>query len=87
MKLSKISQAQCEAWRDFFNKESQHCEQKYLTADTHGIVKNLLRSSHVAIITATVEMLHEMGKTNMYEEYTISEVIAKLEKELEEMKV
>lgn len=31
-------------WLDFWNKESVHTEQKYLTPDTHGIVLDFILS-------------------------------------------
>jgi len=33
-----------EDWHSYWNKESQYCEQKYLTPDTHGIIKDFIRT-------------------------------------------
>ncbi|MBT9167790.1 MAG: hypothetical protein DDT19_01133 [Syntrophomonadaceae bacterium] len=33
-----------ERWNDYWNKESIHTEQKYLTPDTHGIIMEFLTS-------------------------------------------
>lgn len=33
-----------EEWYEYWNEESKHTEQKYLTPDTHGIIRDFIRT-------------------------------------------
>ncbi|HRF71054.1 MAG TPA: hypothetical protein PKV66_06465 [Candidatus Pelethenecus sp.] len=50
-----------EKWLDFWYKESQNCEQKYLTPDTHGIIIDFL-TSHSTELLRKIEGLKNSKK-------------------------
>ena len=47
-------------WWDFWCKECQHCEQTYLTADTHGIVLDFM--------VEKLSQSHQQGRMEMAQE-------------------
>lgn len=50
-----------EKWLDFWYKESQNCEQTYLTPDTHGIILDFL-TSHSTELLQKIEGLKNSKK-------------------------
>lgn len=70
-----------EEWYEFWCEESQNTEQKYLTPDTHGIIKDFIRS---AILKAkedgmkqaydkTIETVNQIPRDYLINEYDVVE--------------
>jgi hypothetical protein len=90
--IEKIENTFYQDWSDFWQKESQHCEQKHLTADTISIIKDFLRSSHTSFIQDLIQRVEggkKMSKTQVsYEtgiaiqEHDVSKAIYRVGNEL-----
>ncbi len=67
--MKTIYEEVCAGWIDFFYKESVYCEQKYLTADTHCIIKDYLKVSFLKLLDKQIELVEKMKK-EYHKEYT-----------------
>lgn len=56
-----------EKWYEFWERESQYCEQKYLTPDTHGIILEYITHQQSAVLETvrkTIKQELEMWNGN-----------------------